>query len=185
MTPTTTENPSLERDARYPLGRWVAPANISATVLKAALWELGELPQKLREAVEGLDEWQLDTPYRDGGWTVRQVVHHVADSHSNCAIRIRLALTENAPTIKPYDENAWSLLHDGADAPVQWSLDLLEALHARLLMLLHSLGPEQWKRTYVHPDNGAMRLDTVAHHYAWHSRHHVAHITHLRTLKGW
>ena len=154
-------------------------------MLSQALDTLGELPQNLRAAVKHLDDEQLDTPYRDGGWTVRQVVHHVADSHMNCYLRIRLALTEDAPTIRPYEEKAWATLHDAADAPVEWSLELLEALHARLLMLLHSLSPDQWKRTYVHPENGSMRLDQVALLYAWHSRHHVAHITALRAAKDW
>jgi len=185
MSSSESVSPSIERDARYPLGRWTAPTVVDASTLKLALWELGELPQTLREALDDLEEPQLDTPYREGGWTVRQLVHHVADSHMNCYMRIRLALTEDAPTIKTYDEKAWAGLHDGADAPPVWSMDLLEALHARLLMLLRSLHPDQWARTFVHPDHGAMRLDTVVHLYAWHSRHHVAHITHLRAQKGW
>jgi hypothetical protein len=185
MSSVVAETPIIERDARYPLGRWTAPATVDASMLKLALWELGELPQRLREAVDDLTEWQLATPYREGGWTVRQLVNHVADSHMNCSIRIRWALTEYAPTIKTYDEKAWAMLHDADCAPVEWSLDLLEALHARLMMLLRSLKPEQWARTYVHPELGPMRLDTVVHMYAWHSRHHVAHITHLRAQKGW
>jgi uncharacterized damage-inducible protein DinB len=154
-------------------------------MLADALWTLGELPQDLRAAVDGLDDEQLDTPYREGGWTVRQVVHHMADSHMNCYLRIKFALTEDAPTIKPYDEKMWAGLHDGADAPVEWSLTLVEALHARLLMLLHSLKAEQWQRVFVHPENGSLGLQTVALLYAWHSRHHVAHITALRAAKGW
>jgi hypothetical protein len=185
MSSSPTAKPSAAPDARYPLGEWAAPVVLDASTLKLALWELGELPQRLRESVRNLRDRQLDTPYREGGWTVRQLVHHIADSHMNCYIRIRFALTEDAPTIKPYDEGAWAWLHDGAVAPVDWSLDLLEALHARLLMLLRSLRPDQWQRTYVHPELGAMRLDTVVHMYAWHSRHHVAHITQLRASKGW
>ena len=154
-------------------------------MLSKALHTLGELPQNLRAAVRHLDDDQLNTPYREGGWTVRQLVHHIADSHMNCYVRIRLALTEEAPAIKPYDEKAWATLHDAEIAPVEWSLELLEALHARLLMLLHSLKPAQWQRTYVHPENGSMRLDQVASLYAWHSRHHVAHITALRAAKDW
>jgi uncharacterized damage-inducible protein DinB len=153
--------------------------------LSDALLTLGELPQNLRAAVDDLHADQLDTPYREGGWTVRQLVHHIADSHMNCYVRIKLALTEDAPTIKAYDEAAWAMLHDGQDAPIEWSLELLEALHARLLMLLRSLSPKQWQRTFVHPENGALSLETVALLYAWHSRHHVAHITMLRTTMGW
>ena len=172
-------------DPRYPIGHWPAPAVINPKMLAKALDTLGELPQNLRAAVKHLDDEQLATPYREGGWTVRQVVHHVADSHMNCYMRIRLALTEDAPTIRLYDEKAWATLHDAEDAPVEWSLELLEALHARLLMLLHSLSPAQWQRTYLHPERGAMRLDQVASMYAWHSRHHLAHITTLRAAEDW
>ncbi len=154
-------------------------------MLAEALETLGELPQNLRAAIEDLEEDQLNTPYRDGGWTVRQLVHHVADSHMNCYIRVRFALTEDAPTIMPYDEKAWVQLHDSTHAPVEWSLELVEAMHARLLMLLRMLTPGQWQRTYVHPENGTMRLDQVASLYAWHSRHHVAHITALRAAMDW
>ena len=158
---------------------------MDANLLAEALDTLGELPQNLREAVKHLDGEQLDTPYREGGWTVRQLVHHIADSHMNCYLRIRWALTEDVPTIKPYNEQAWATLHDCKDAPVEWSLELLEAMQARLLMLLRSLSPGQWQRTFVHPENGAMALDQVASLYAWHSRHHVAHITALCAAKGW
>lgn len=180
-----TAAPNNPSDPRYPIGRWQRPSELDNDSLSHALETLGELPQTLRVAVEGLDEDLLDTPYRDGGWTVRQVVHHVADSHSNMYLRIRLALTEDAPTIRPYDEKAWTALHDAEAAPVEWSLELVEALHARLLMLLRSLTPAQWARTYVHPENGVMRLDEVASLYAWHGRHHVAHITALRGRRGW
>ena len=172
-------------DPRYPIGHWPQPEVIDANMLAEALTTLGELPQNLRTAVDDLDDEQLATPYREGGWTVRQVVHHVADSHMNAYVRVRLALTEDAPTIRPYEEKAWAALHDAETAPVEWSLVLIEALHARLLMLLRSLSPAQWQRTYVHPERGAMRLDQVASMYAWHSRHHVAHITALRSANGW
>jgi len=142
------------------------------------------LPGKLREAVEGLDRAQLDTPYREGGWTVRQLVHHVADSHMNAFLRVRLALTEDWPTITPYDEKAWAMLHDSA-APVEWSVGLLENLHARWVMLLESLTEDQWARGMKHPVNGPMTLEMATLLYAWHSRHHVAHITRLREKEGW
>ena len=182
---STAFQTAVSHDPRYPIGHWPKPDVISTNMLVDALDTLGELPQNLRAAVNNLDEEQLATPYRENGWTVRQLVHHIADSHMNCYLRIRFALTEDAPTIKPYDEKAWAALHDAEAAPIEWSLELLEALHARLLMLLHSLLAEQWQRTYVHPENGPLRLDQVASLYAWHSRHHVAHITALRAAKGW
>ena len=182
---STAPASAISFDPRYPIGRWSRPDTITPILLAEALHTLGELPGNLRSAVRHLDDGQLATPYREGGWTVRQVVHHVADSHMNCSVRVRLALTEDAPVIRPYEEKAWATLHDAETAPVEWSLELLEALHARLLMQLHALSPVQWQRTYVHPESGAMRLDQVASLYAWHSRHHVAHITALRAAKGW
>ncbi len=172
-------------DPRYPVGRWQRPESVQEDALKHALDTLGELPQNLRAAVEDLEDDQLDTPYREGGWTVRQLVHHIADSHMNCYLRIRFALTEDAPTIMPYDEKTWAELHDSQRAPVEWSLELLESMHARLLMLLRSLTPAQWQRTYMHPESGTVRLDQAATLYAWHSRHHVAHITALRAAMDW
>jgi hypothetical protein len=131
-----------------------------------------------------MDSGRLNTPYRDGGWTVRQLVHHIADSHMNAFIRVRFALTEDWPTIKTYDEDAWALLRDST-APVEWSLELIESLHARWVMLLQSLNEEQWKRGFHHPEYGAMSVELTTVVYAWHSRHHVAHITHLRSKEGW
>ena len=138
----------------------------------------------LRNAVDGLDTAQLSTPYREGGWLVRQVVHHVADSHMNAFTRLRLALTEDWPTIKPYDQMAWAALRDYA-APTEWSLELVESLHARWVMLLQSLSEEQWQRGYRHPENGPMTIEVMTLMYAWHSLHHVAHITHLRAKESW
>ena len=171
-------------DPRYPIGKFEKPATITAEDRHGAISVLAELPEMLRNAVEGLDASQLNTPYREGGWTVRQLVHHIADSHMNAFIRMRLALTEEWPVIKPYDEKAWAELHDSA-APVEWSLELVESLHARWVMLLQSLTEEQWHRGYKHPENGSHALDVVALIYSWHSRHHVAHITHLRAHEGW
>jgi uncharacterized damage-inducible protein DinB len=171
-------------DARYPVGTFVRPEVITLDERIDAIATLAELPEKLRNAVEGLSSSQLSTPYRDGGWTLRQVVHHVADSHMNAFIRIRLALTEDWPTIKPYDQAAWAKLHDAA-APVEWSLELVEALHARWVMLLQSLGEPQWQRGYHHPEDGPVTVELAALIYAWHSRHHVAHITHLRAKEDW
>jgi uncharacterized damage-inducible protein DinB len=171
-------------DPRYPIGKFERPRTITAEDRLGAIAVLAELPEMLRNAVEGLDFGQLNTPYREGGWTVRQLVHHVADSHMNAYIRFRLALTENWPTIKPYDEQSWATLHDSI-GPVEWSLELVESLHARWVMLLQSLTEEQWMRGYRHPEDGDITLDVAALMYAWHSRHHVAHITHLRAHEGW
>jgi uncharacterized damage-inducible protein DinB len=171
-------------DARYPVGHFKAPTAISHGERADAIATLAELPEKLRNAVDGLSGAQLNTPYREGGWTVRQVVHHVADSHMNAVIRVKLSLTEDWPTVKAYDEAAWAKLHDMV-APVEWSLELIEALHARWVMLLQSLNDEQWKRGCNHPQNGPMTVEMATLLYAWHSRHHVAHITHLRARENW
>ncbi len=173
-----------DMDPRYPVGRFTAPSTISPDERIDAIATLAELPEQLRNAVDGLSFAQLSTPYREGGWTLRQVVHHVADSHMNALIRVKLALTEDWPTIKPYDEKAWASLHDVA-APVEWSLELIESLHARWVMLLQSLTEEQWHRGYDHPEAGKMTVEAATLLYAWHSRHHVAHITHLRAKEGW
>ena len=171
-------------DPRYPVGRFTPPATITPGERTDAIATLAELPEQLRNAVDGLSFAQLSTPYREGGWTLRQVVHHVADSHMNAVIRVKLALTEDWPTIKPYDEAAWAKLHDVA-APIEWSLELVESLHARWVMLLQSLDDQQWKRGCHHPENGPMTVELLALAYAWHSRHHVAHITHLRARENW
>lgn len=173
-----------ELDPRYPIGKFVKPPVITSDDRLDAIRTLAELPEMLRNAVDGLDTSQLSTPYREGGWLVRQLVHHVADSHMNAFIRLRLALTEDWPTIKPYDQNAWAKLRDYA-APIEWSLELVESLHARWVMLLQSLGEEQWQRGFQHPENGPMTVEVVTLVYAWHSMHHVAHITHLRAKEGW
>ena len=171
-------------DARYPVGKFERPETITPDDRLGAIASLADLPEELRNAVEGMDSGRLNTPYREGGWTVRQLVHHIADSHMNAFIRLRLALTEDWPTIKPYDEKAWALLRD-ATAPVEWSLELIESLHARWVMLLQSLSEEQWARGFNHPENGPMSVEVATLVYAWHSRHHVAHITHLRAKQGW
>src|SRR5579864_9181419 len=173
-----------EVDPRYPVGKFKRPEKITPQKRMAAIAAIAEMPAKLKEALEGLDRQQLDTPYRDGGWTVRQLVHHIADSHMNAVIRVRLVLTEDWPTIKPYDEKAWATLHDST-APIEWSLELIEALHARWVMLLQSLTDDQWQRGFRHPEAGPQTVEKSTLTYAWHSRHHVAHITHLRAAKDW
>jgi uncharacterized damage-inducible protein DinB len=171
-------------DPRYPIGDFEAPATITPDERTGAIATLAELPEQLRNAVDGLSFAQLSTPYRDGGWTLRQVVHHVADSHMNALVRIKLALTEDWPVVKPYDEAAWAKLHD-MTAPIEWSLELIEALHARWVMLLQSLNEQQWLRGYNHPKDGPVSVELAALTYAWHSRHHVAQITHLRAKEDW
>ncbi|MBB5341228.1 YfiT family bacillithiol transferase [Tunturiibacter gelidoferens] len=174
----------IDVDPRFPIGVFEAPTSISADERTGAVASLAELPEQLRNAVDGLSSAQLGTPYREGGWTLRQVVHHVADSHMNAFVRVKLALTEDWPAVKSYDEGAWAKLHDMA-APVEWSLELVEALHARWVMLLQSLDEQQWQRGYLHPEDGRVTVEMSALTYAWHSRHHVAHITHLRAKEGW
>ena len=173
-----------EIDPRYPVGRFKRPEKVTSPKRMAAIVALAELPGNLKHAVEGLDREQLDTPYREGGWTVRQLVHHIADSHMNAFLRVRLALTEDWPTVTPYDEKAWAELHDSR-APANWSVALLENLHARWVMLLESLTDEQWARGMKHPENGPMTVEIATLLYGWHSRHHVAHIARLREKNGW
>ena len=178
--PTETDTP----DPRYPIGRFVKPDVITFDDRESAILTIGEAPEMLRNAVDGLSSGQIDTHYRDGGWTVRQVIHHVADSHMNAFSRLRLALTEDWPTIYAYKEAAWAELPDKV-APVDWSLDLIESLHARWVMLLQSLTDEQWQLGFRDPERGPMGLEHAALLYGWHCRHHTAHITHLRAAKGW
>jgi uncharacterized damage-inducible protein DinB len=169
---------------RYPIGRFDVSV-VAVLNRKAAIAILAALPENMRSAVSGLDDSQLDTPYREGGWTLRQVVHHVADSHSQAYSRLRLALTEDWPTIKPYDQAAWAELHDAKTAPVSLSLDLLQALHARWVMLLQSITPDQWECGYLHPESGKHTVAQMVALYDWHSRHHLAQIESLRERKGW
>ncbi len=146
---------------------------------------IAALPSQLRAAVAGWTEAQLDTPYREGGWTVRQLVHHIADSHGQSSTRLRKALTEDSPAIQPYDEKLWAELPDSREAPVAFSLAILDGVHARWSYLLHQLSPEQWQRTFVHPESGTWTIDAVTQLYAWHSRHHLAHIAELAKARGW
>ena len=172
-------------DLRYPVGKFQFPDTVSAQERDAFISEIAEAPMKMRESIAGLSDSQLDTPYRPGGWTVRQVVHHVPDSHMNSYIRFRWALTEPEPTIKTYEEDRWAELTDARSAPIEVSLRLLETLHERWLGLLRSMSDDDWKRTFRHPSLGLIRLEQNAALYAWHGRHHVAHITHLRERMGW
>ena len=172
-------------DLRYPTGKFVPPGNPTPETRKLAIDAIAETPSRLRDAVQGLDEDQLDTPYRPGGWTIRQVVHHVPDSHLNAYVRVKLALTEMAPVIKPYDEAAWAELIDTTSVPIDVSLDLTEAVHRRWVALLRAMKDEDFRREYVHPETGRHTLDHLVALYAWHGPHHVAHITATRTRMGW
>ncbi len=172
-------------DPRYPLGKFHYAGPADEKQRQAFIAVIAETPAKLRAAVSGLSEQQLGTPYREGGWTVRQVVHHVPDSHLNSYVRFKLALTEDEPTIKPYAEGRWAELEDSKTTPIEVSLTLLDSLHDRWVRLLRSLRSEDWARTFRHPDMGPMTLDKTLALYAWHGPHHVAHITELRKNMAW
>lgn len=163
-------------DPRYPVGRFQFTEETTPETHQQWLAEIEATPAQLREAVAGMTGAQLETPYRDGGWTVRQVVHHVVDSHMNSYIRFRLALTEEEPLIKPYHENLWAELPDAKSAPIELSLTMLEALHARWMLLLHTLSPADLQRTFRHPERGLMTLERNLALYAWHGRHHAGHV---------
>lgn len=172
-------------DARFPIGRFVYDPEVTPEKRSSWIAEVRRVPEELRRAITGLGDDQLDTPYRDGGWTVRQVVHHLVDSHVNAYIRFRWTLTEDHPSIKVYDEKSWAELPDARAAPPEVSVALLEALHARWVMLLESMGPEQFERMLTHPEHGPISLDRLLQLYAWHGRHHVAHVDGLRKREGW
>ncbi len=173
-------------DLRYPVGTYEFNSPVAEADISRLIDEIAAAPAALRSAVSGLSHDQIETPYRPGGWTVRQVVHHLPDSHVNAYIRVKLALTEDEPTIKPYDEAAWARLADTVQTPVETSLSLLENIHERWVAILRSLSSSDWKRGYHHPEHGRLfTLDQVAAMYAWHGRHHVAHITALRARSGW
>jgi uncharacterized damage-inducible protein DinB len=171
-------------DTRYPIGRFSAPATSGPEIRAAHIQTIRLLPERLQAAVKGLNDAQLDTPYREGGWTVRQLVHHVADSHAMAYTRSKLALTEDWPTINPYNEAAWANLSDSR-IPIAVSLALIEALHARWVALLESLSEEDLRKGYNHPERGREMLVKMLAMYDWHSRHHTAHITSLRARQGW
>jgi hypothetical protein len=172
-------------DLRYPVGRFQRPTTLSEAERRTAIDAIAATPANLRTAVRGLDDAQLDTPYRPEGWTVRQLVHHVPDSHANAYIRFKWALTEDTPTIKAYDEKAWANLADSRTTPIETSLTMLEMLHDRWVRLLHSIPSQDYARRFIHPENGPMTLDDLVATYHWHGKHHVAHIVNLRTRNGW
>lgn len=172
-------------DLRFPIGKFVWPASLEAAARAQCLVTLESLPAQLKEAVAGLTAAQLETPYREGGWSVRQVVHHLADSHMHSYLRCKFAASEDRPTIKPYDEAVWAAFADGAQEPVESSLAILSGLHARWTRWFRSLPEADWQREFLHPENGPMRLDVTLALYDWHSRHHLAHITELRRRLQW
>jgi uncharacterized damage-inducible protein DinB len=172
-------------DQRYPIGEFSFDGTLTEAQKAKYLDDVEQAPARLRSAVRGLSDQQLDTPYREGGWTVRQVVHHVPESHMNSYIRFKLALTEEVPTIRPYMEDRWAKLPDATTAPVELSLVLLEFLHKRWMLVLRAMKPEEWKRTFRHPEIGLMTLEKALALYSWHGRHHLAHVTSLRERMGW
>ena len=171
-------------DLRYPIGKRVPRSSHTAESRAAAIKVIAATPARLKKAVAGRTKKQLDTPYRPGGWTVRQVVHHVADSHMNAYVRTRLTLTEDNPPVKPYDESKWAELSDAKTMPIEGSLAIIEALHARWVHLLRALPPAQLARTMFHPEHGKISLDALLEIYAWHGPHHTAHVSELRRREG-
>jgi uncharacterized damage-inducible protein DinB len=175
----------MTTDLRYPIGKARMEARLDEGARREMIDQIEETPARLRAAVAGLTPEQLDTPYRPGGWTVRQVVHHVPDSHLNAYVRFKLGLTEQEPAVKTYEEALWAELPDTRTVPVEVSLDLLENLHRRWVALLRSLPATDYERSVLHPSLGVLSLDQLLGMYAWHGRHHTAHVTSLRERMGW
>jgi len=172
-------------DPRFPIGKLEIPTTVTPALCQSAIATIAATPANFRAAVKGLTDAQLDTPYREGGWTVRQVVHHLPDSHLNAYVRLKLALTESSPTIKAYAEDKWAELADSSSTPIEVSLTLLESLHTRWDVLWRSLKPQDFSRKLIHPDHGERTIDWLVFVYAWHGQHHTAHITELRKRKNW
>ncbi len=172
-------------DPRYPVGKFEMPPSVTAERRKQAIDAIAAAPANFRASVNGLSDAQLDTPYREGGWTVRQVVHHVPDSHLNAYVRLKLALTEEKPTIKAYEEARWAELADSRTTPIEISLTLLESLHSRWDRLWRSLQAADFARILIHPQHGERTVDWLLFIYEWHGKHHTAHITELRKQRGW
>ncbi len=175
----------MAEDLRYPVGKWEKKTSLDDATRRRFIDEIAATPAAMRQAVAGLSDAQLNTPYRGGGWTVRQVVHHVPDSHLNSYVRFKLALTEDTPQIKTYDEQKWAETAEVMTTPVEVSLQLLDSLHTRWVTLLRSMTAADFARRFQHPELGEMNLDTLLSLYEWHGRHHVAHIMSLRKRKGW
>ena len=179
------ENTELEK-LRYPIGKFIAPEKYTDKYLKDKKNEIASFPERLKKEVSQLTDEQLDTPYRTKGWTIRQVIHHCADSHMNCFIRIKWALTEEVPIIKFYHEKLWTELHDNTTMPIEPTLSLLEGLHYRMAYLMNSLSEKDFQKSFIHPaNNKKYKLEEIIGTYAWHSKHHLTHITELKKRKGW
>lgn len=172
-------------DPRYPIGKFTYSNPPDEAQRNQQIKDIEQTPAALRAAIKGLSPQQIETPYREGGWTVRQVVHHVPESHMNAYIRFKLGLTEDSPTIKPYMEDRWAVTGDVKATPLEVSLALMDSLHDRWVRLLRSIKPEEWKRQFNHPEMGAMSLEKSLALYSWHGQHHVAHVTELRKRMGW
>ncbi len=172
-------------DLRYPIGSFEFGLPVSTQERSLCLAQVAEAPAKLRAAVANLSDVQLDTPYRSGGWTVRQVIHHLPDSHLNWYVRAKLALTEDQPTIQPFSENLWAELPDGRAGAIEPSLRMLEGVHARTVLFFESLAHEDWKRKFFHPERGVLTIEDILPAFAWHSRHHTAHIVELCRRMNW
>jgi uncharacterized damage-inducible protein DinB len=172
-------------DPRYPIGKLQRPATVDSVQRRAFMDQLGAAPAALRKAVQGLNDKQLDTPYRDGGWTLRQVVHHLADSHLNAYVRVKFALTEQEPRVMVWQEQLWAELPDGRSMPVEPSLQIFDSVHQRWLGALREQPEAVFQRAVMHPENGRLTIDALLATYAWHGAHHTAHITTLRKAKNW
>jgi uncharacterized damage-inducible protein DinB len=181
----TVPTPDLTPDVRYPIGRFRPQAEYAPAECQALIDQLAAAPALVRAAVRGLDDAQLDTPYREGGWTVAQVVHHLPDSHLHAYARFKFALTEETPTIKTYAEASWANLPDARSTSIDVSLRLFDVLHERWVVMLRPFRAEDWRRQYIHPERGITPLDRTLALFAWHGRHHAAHITGLRDRMGW
>ncbi|MGA8765585.1 MAG: putative metal-dependent hydrolase [Candidatus Acidiferrales bacterium] len=175
----------MESDLRYPIGKFEAVTSLTPDQRRQYIDVIADAPARLAAAVAGLTPAQLDTPYRPEGWTVRQLVHHIADSHMNAVIRFKLTLTEDEPMVKTYEESLWAELADAKTPPIETSLVLIDNLHNRWVLLLRSIAPAEWLRKFRHPQWGPATMDFLLAQYAWHSKHHVAHITALRQRHGW
>jgi hypothetical protein len=172
-------------DVRYPVGACEWPADITGEEKRRHLLDIAELPAKLREAVAGVAPQHLDIPYREGGWTIRQIVHHIPDSHMNSYVRFKLALTEDQPIIKPYDEKLWAEMAEARTAPIEMSLAMVDALHGRWSLMLQNMTDADFERSIIHSEIGALKLKSMVAGYGWHCRHHVAQIVATRRRMGW
>jgi hypothetical protein len=175
----------MSEDLRYPIGNFSFPKSVTPDQLRIWIHEIEAHPAAFRQAVQGLSDAQLDTPYRPDGWTVRQVAHHLPDSHMNAYVRYKLALTEDEPTIRPYDQERWAELPDANSGPIEPSLVLLEQLHTRWIRLLRALEPTDFDRRFKHPEIGVLTVGALTALYAWHGKHHTAHVTELRQRMAW